>query len=41
MNLIATSGIAKIDGMGVGVVRFTQVMEALSCAILNGGNRNL
>ena len=39
MNLIATSGIAKIDGMGVGVVRFTQVMEALSCAILNGGNR--
>ena len=39
MNLIATSGIAKIDGMGVGVVRFTQVMEVLSCAILNGGNR--
>ena len=38
MNLIATSGIAKIDGMGVGVVRFTQVMEALSCAILNGGD---
>lgn len=35
--MIASTEMLQVDGMAVGVVRFREPMEVLSCAVLNGG----
>ena len=37
MRYIESCGLEEVDGLAVGVVRFTETMEVLSCAVLNGG----
>lgn len=37
MRYIESCTMEEIDGLSIGVVRFTETMEVLSCAVLNGG----
>lgn len=37
MRYIESLVLEEIDGMSIGVVKFTETMEVLSCAVLNGG----
>ncbi len=37
MKTIKTCEVVECQGLSVGVVRFSETMEAMSCAILNGG----
>lgn len=37
MKYIESLALEEIDGLTIGVVRFTETMEVLSCAVLNGG----
>lgn len=37
MSLIESTGIVRYEGHPVGIVRFSETMESMSCAVLNGG----
>ena len=39
LSIISSVRVTDVDGFGVGYVRFSEPMEVMSCAILNGGCR--